>query len=112
MNLKGLDVDTAPRRFGGTRLRWENAANWQVELEWLWTSGYFMDPENRHRYPGHEVLNLRASAALGPRVNVYLRLLNVTGRAYADRADYTVFSGERYFPGRPRSLYAGIEWRW
>ena len=112
VNLNGLDVDTAPRRFGGTRLRWQGRPDWQVELEWLWTSGYFMEPENRHRYPGHEILNLRARAALGPRVIAYLRMLNLTGRAYADRADYTVFSGERYFPGRPRSLFAGLEWRW
>lgn len=112
VNLNGLDVDTAPRRFGGTRLRWQGRPDWQVELEWLWTSGYFMEPENRHRYPGHEILNLRARAALGPRVIAYLRMLNLTGRAYADRADYTVFSGERYFPGRPRSLIAGLEWRW
>ena len=112
VNLKGLDVDTAPRRFGGTRLRWQGQSDWQVELEWLWTSGYFMEPENRHRYPGHEILNLRARAALGPSVIAYLRLLNLTGRAYADRADYTVFSGERYFPGRPRSLFVGFEWRW
>ena len=112
VNLKGLDVDTAPRRFGGARLRWQGHAHWQVELEWLWTSGYFMEPENRHRYPGHEILNLRARAALGESVIVFVRLLNLTGRAYADRADYTVFSGERYFPGRPRSLFAGLEWRW
>ena len=112
VNLRGLDVDTAPRRFGGTRLRWRDESDRQVELEWLWTSGYFMEPGNRHRYPGHEILNLRARAALGKRVIAYLRLLNLTGRAYADRADYTVFSGERYFPGRSRSLFAGLEWRW
>ena len=112
VNLKGLDVDTAPRRFGGTRLRWQGQGDWQVELEWVWTSGYFMEPENRHRYPGHEILNLRARTALGERVIAYVRLLNLTGRAYADRADYTVFSGERYFPGRPRYLLAGLEWRW
>ena len=112
VNLKGLDVDTAPRRFGGTRIRWRDDSDWQMELEWLWTSGYFMEPQNRHRYPGHAILNLRARAALGPRVVAYLRLLNLTGRAYADRADYTVFSRERYFPGRPRSVFAGLEWRW
>lgn len=112
VNLDGLDVDTAPRSFGGARLRWQSEGNWQMELEWLWTSGYFMEPENRHRYRGHEILNLRMRAALGRRLVAYVRLLNLTGRAYADRADYTVFSAERYFPGRPRSLYAGLEWRW
>ena len=57
-------------------------------------------------------MNLRTRIALGERLIVTLRLLNLTDRAYADRADYTVFSGERYFPGRPRSAYLGVEWRW
>ena len=112
VNLKGRDVDTAPRRFGGVRLRWQGRPDWEVELECLWTGGYFLEPENLSRYPGHELLNLRARIALGERLTVTLRLLNLTDRAYADRADYTVFSGERYFPGRPRSAYLGIEWRW
>lgn len=112
VNLKGLDVDTAPRSFGGTRLRWEGEGGRQVELEWLWTSGYFMEPENRHRYPGHEIVNLRARAALAEKLDFHVRVLNLTGRAYADRADYTVFSGERYFPGAPRSLFVGLQWRW
>ncbi len=112
VNLKGRDVDTAPRRFGGARIRWQGRPGWDMELECLWTGGYFLEPENRGRYPGHELLNLRARIALGDRLIATFRLLNLTDRAYADRADYTVFSGERYFPGRPRSAYAGVEWRW
>ena len=112
VNLEGRDVDTAPRRFGGARVRWQGRPGREVELECLWTGGYFLEPENRSRYPGHELLNLRARIALGERLIATLRLLNLTDRAYADRADYTVFSGERYFPGRPRSAYVGIEWLW
>ena len=112
INLKGLDVDTAPRRFGGARLRWAAGRRWEMELEMLWTGGYFLEPENLRRYGGHELLNLRVRGELAKNWIAYLRLLNLTDRAYADRADYTVFSGERYFPGRPRSIYAGVEWRW
>ena len=112
VNLKGHDVDTAPRRFGGARLRWAADRRWETELELLWTGGYFLEPENLRRYGGHELLNLRVRAELGTNWTAYLRLLNLTDRAYADRADYTVFSGERYFPGRPRSAYLGVEWRW
>ena len=112
VNLKGLEVDTAPRRFGGARLRWAASRGWEMELELLWTGGYFLEPENLRRYSGHELLNLRVRGELGKNWIAYLRLLNVTDRAYADRADYTVFSAERYFPGRPRSIYAGVEWRW
>ncbi len=112
VNLRGLDVDTAPRRFGGVRIRWQDADRRAVELECLWTGAYFLEPQNLRRYSGHELFNLRASMALGDRLTAYLRLLNLTGRAYADRADYTVFSSERYFPGAPRSLYLGLRWRW
>ena len=112
VNLRGLDVDTAPRSFGGVRLRWQDGDERTVELECLWTGGYFLEPQNLHRYPGHELLNLRARMALGGRLTAYFRLLNLTDRAYANRADYTVFSGERYFPGAPRSLYLGLQWRW
>ena len=112
VNLKGLDVDTAPRRFGGARLRWRDGDERTVELEFLWTGGYFMEPRNLHRYPGHELVNLRARMPLGSRMIAHLRLLNLTARNYAGRADYTVFSGERYFPGAPRSLYLGLQWRW
>ena len=112
VNLRGLDVDTAPRHFGGVRLRWRDGDERTVELECLWTGGYFMEPRNLHRYPGHELLNLRARMPLGSRITAHLRLLNLTGRAYASRGDYTVFSGERYFPGAPRSLYLGLQWRW
>jgi len=111
-NLRGLDVDTAPRRFGGARLRWQDGDERTVELECLWTGGYFLEPRNLHRYPGHELFNLRARMALGKRLTAYMRVLNLTGRAYAARADYTVFSGERYFPGAPRSLYLGLRRRW
>ena len=112
VNLKGLDVDTAPRNFGGIRLRWQDGEERVVELEWLWTGAYYLEPQNLHRYAGHELFNLRARMALGERLTAYVRLLNLTNRAYADRADYTTFSGERYFPGAPRSLYLGLEWRW
>ncbi len=111
-NLKGLEVDTAPRRFGGARLRWQDGGMRAIELEYLWTGGYFLEPQNLHRYPGHELFNLRARMALGDRLSAYFRLLNLTNRRYASRADYTVFSGERYFPGAPRSLYVGFRWRW
>ena len=40
-----------------------------------------------------------------PKWNIAARITNLTNRDYADRADFSNFSGERYFPGEPRSLY-------
>jgi outer membrane receptor protein involved in Fe transport len=33
----------------------------QGELEWVWLSKYWLDPNNQHEYEGHDLLNLRAS---------------------------------------------------
>ena len=40
---------------------------------------------------------------------VYVRVDNALDRAYADRADYA-FGNYRYFPGRPRAVFAEIAW--
>jgi hypothetical protein len=69
---------------------------------------YWLDAANAHRYPGHELLNLRGrwqGAALG----VTLRLNNALDRDYADRADFA-FGNYRYFPGRGRALFAEVAW--
>ena len=31
---------------------------------------------------------------------------------YAERADYTTFSQQRYFPGTPRTAQVGIQFSW
>ncbi|MGH8496185.1 MAG: hypothetical protein ACREVN_08610 [Gammaproteobacteria bacterium] len=72
-------------------------------LEWTHLGAYYLDAENRHRYPGHDLLNLPAAYRLSPRWQVAARLTNLTDRAYADRADFA-FGEFRYFPGRDRPL--------
>ncbi|NOZ43414.1 MAG: TonB-dependent receptor [Alphaproteobacteria bacterium] len=72
---------------------------------------YYTDPENRHKYSGHDYFNLRAAIRVTNSYSVFIRIMNLTDTRYAKRADYTTFSGERYFPGKPRSLYLGIKTR-
>ena len=45
-------------------------------------------------------LNLRARWQLTQRVDLFARIINLTDTAYAERADFTGFSGDRYFPGK------------
>ncbi|UTW44321.1 TonB-dependent receptor [bacterium SCSIO 12696] len=112
ININGNDVDTAPRRFGSLRLGWGDAENMRLEAEWVVAGSYFLDPENLRTYPGHRLLNIRASWQLSSDWTVRARLLNATDRRYAERADFTSFSGFRYFPGEPRSLFVGVERVW
>lgn len=112
INIDGNDIDSAPRHFGSAQLGWNFSHQARLELEWLHTGRYYLDPENLHQYQGHDLLNLRSSWAPRPGWKVYWRILNLTDEDYAERADYTRFSAERYFPGTPRSLFVGVEWKW
>lgn len=113
--IRDNDIDTAPRHFGSAQLTWQPDERLVTELEWVMMGGYYLDPENDHRYGGHDLLHLRARWQATPALTLTMRLLNITDRDYAERADYatlpTGVGQYRYFPGEPRSLYAGIEYR-
>lgn len=107
-NLNGNDIDTAPRNFGSLQVIWKPTDKIKAELEWVHMGAYYLDPENLHRYEGHDYLNLRAEVQVADRYGLFLRATNLTNVRYAERADWTTFSDERYFPGKPRSLYMGV----
>ena len=108
VNLNGNDIDTAPRHFGSVQVMWQPTDKVKAELEWVRMGSYYLDPENLHKYDGHDYLNLRAEIALSDSYGFFLRVMNLTNATYAERADYTIFTDERYFPGKPRSVYAGV----
>jgi outer membrane receptor protein involved in Fe transport len=70
-----------------------------------------MDADNTTRYPGHNLLNLRASMPVIGSITLFGRLSNVLGERYAENAAFTVARGEEYAPGLPRTLYIGIQYR-
>lgn len=112
VNINGNDVDTAPKHFGSAQLTWSPTPLTRAELEWVHMGKYFTDPENRHRYNGHDIVNLRARWQVASQWHVSARMMNLMNSEYAERADFTSFSGDRYFPGEPRSLYFDVERRW
>ncbi|NNE06086.1 MAG: TonB-dependent receptor [Xanthomonadales bacterium] len=107
--IDGNDVDSAPRWLGSARLRFSPATRLDLELQWVHLGDYFLDAENRFEYSGHDLLNLRGSWRVNDRTRFTLRLNNLTGRRYADRADFA-FGNFRYFPGRGRELFAEIKY--
>jgi len=109
VNLRGRDIDSAPRHFGSMQLILRPTDHIKAELEWVHMGPYYLDPENAHDYQGHDYLNLRAEFQASEKYGFFLRVMNVTDRRYAERADYTSFTEERYFPGKPRSFYMGFK---
>jgi iron complex outermembrane recepter protein len=113
-DIKGNDIDSAPRVFGSSRLGWQlspaQERDARVELEWVYMDSYYLEPDNEHEYDGHSLLNLRFAGNFHPRWRASLRLTNLLDEDYAERADYG-FGNYRYFVGQPRGAYLEIGYR-
>ena len=112
MDIKGNEVDSAPDMFGNMRLQWQPHNRLLAELEWVHMGEYYTNPENTAAYPGHDVLNLRANYHISDAFGLTLNLLNISDEKYAERADWTTFSGDRYFPGEPPRAHLALTWNW
>ena len=114
VDLDGRDIDTAPRRFGSARIgrRFAEAGTLPLvaELEWVHMGRYYLDPDNAHRYDGHDLLNLRATITADSGLGAALRVTNLLDEDYAERADFG-FGQYRYFVGEPRGVFFELSWR-
>ena len=107
--VSGNEIDTAPNWLATAELRYEPAGNWWAGLQGTYLGEDFLEPANRFTYPGHQLLNLRLGVGLTSKINLVLRLNNITGKLIADRADFG--GGDyRYLPGRGRELFAEIRY--
>ena len=109
INIDGNDVDTAPRLFGSIQLAYALKENMQAELEWVYMDKYYLDPENLHEYQGHDLFNFRLKTQLEADWQISATLTNVANSRYAERADFTSFTNERYFPGQPRTAFIELK---
>jgi len=104
LDIKGNDIDTAPKVLFNTRLSYDVTEEIQAQLEWQHVSSYYTDAENLNEYDGHDLVHGRISWDVTNSIILYARINNMLDTEYAERADYTSFSGPRYFPGRPRNF--------
>jgi outer membrane receptor protein involved in Fe transport len=103
-------MDTAPRWLGSAWWQVQATERLQAELEVIHQGGYYVNADNTARYTGHTVGNLRARYRIREGITLFARVINLTDRHYADRADWTFFNPDRYryFPAMPRQFYAGV----
>ncbi|MBT5005402.1 MAG: TonB-dependent receptor, partial [Halieaceae bacterium] len=106
-DIKGNDIDTAPRHFGSARLGWEFNPQSVAELEWVYMGSYYLEPDNKHSYDGHTLMNLRVSSQFSSHWRGTLRLTNLLDEDYAERADFG-FGDYRYFVGQPLGAYVEV----
>jgi iron complex outermembrane recepter protein len=113
LDLSGREMEDAPRTLAGINTTFAPAILRGVTLgaEWSRVGSYWMDAQNTHRYAGHGLFHLRASAPLTSAVTVHARLMNAGNARYAEGAAYTAARGQEYAPGLPRALYLGVQLR-
>ncbi len=104
---RGNRVDTAPDTLAHIRLRYDVSDALMTEIEWRHVGSYFTNPGNTAEYPGHDIFVLRGQVAVSDCLTLFGRVDNILNTQYADRADFA-FGNERYFPGRPRTVFFGI----
>lgn len=102
----GDRVDTAPDTLGNIALQYEGERAGGF-LRWTHVGSYFTNPGNTNSYPGHDIFTLGGRVDLTDILEISLRMDNVLDTRYADRADFA-FGNERFFPGRPRTVFAGL----
>jgi len=107
--VSGNDIDSAPRWLGSAELRYQPAGRFTAGVQAVTLGEYYLDGQNRFSYPGHTLLNLRASFEVTSVVDLYFRLYNLADEAYADRSDHAM-GDYRYLPGRGRELF--VEFRY
>jgi len=106
----GNAVDTAPRWLAGARVGHAQPGAGRFELEWVHVGAYWLDAGNSARYGGHDLLHLRWQRALPNDWQLAVRVMNLSDRRYAERADLG-FATFRYFPGAGRALFVELAWR-
>jgi iron complex outermembrane receptor protein len=113
-NFSGRDIEAAPRVLANTRLTWTPRSGAMAQVEWIRIGSYWLEAGNSAvfgKYPGHDLLNLRASYAFTRHWSAFGRVVNVLDRRFADSA--SVSSNTPVFsPGLPRAFYGGVETHW
>ncbi|WP_299595317.1 TonB-dependent receptor [uncultured Microbulbifer sp.] len=114
LNFAGNDISRAPEALANVTLAYtpEWLSGLRMELEWSHMGSYYTDETNTQSYAGHELFNLRATHDLREDLSVYARLSNVTDERYSTYTSNQVGDEDlSYRPGLPRSLFAGVRYR-
>lgn len=108
VDYSGNEMEQAPRTLATGRLRAPLPFGGEAELEGLYMSEFWMNPENDQRYEGHTLLNFRARVPITATTSLSVRVLNLADRHYAERASHHPFRGGEYSPGKPRTIHVGL----
>jgi outer membrane receptor protein involved in Fe transport len=114
IDYSGNLVEQAPRSLANAFLTWSPSVlkGGRVAFEYSHTGSYPGDAANTAFYSSFDLFNAQGSVQVHPSAELYARVTNLLNRQYAALASYDAFQSWQYNPGSPRSIYAGIRYRW
>jgi iron complex outermembrane recepter protein len=114
LDFSGNEMEAAPNTILNGRLALSPALIGAgiVSLEWNRIGEYWMNPENTHRYQGHDLFNVHASIPMPRGIEIVGRVMNIADTRYAEMSSFTQARGEELAPGMPRTLFLGAQYRW
>jgi iron complex outermembrane receptor protein len=113
VDYTGNEMELAPRVIGNSRLSYRPAffSSGVVAVEWVKLGSYWMDPENTHKYDGHDLFNVFATVPVTANLEVSGRITNLADRRVAETTSFNAQQGERFRPGAPRQFFLGAQYR-
>ncbi|MGH7525372.1 MAG: TonB-dependent receptor, partial [Gemmatimonadales bacterium] len=113
VDYTGNEMELAPRFLGNTRLSYRPPflSSGVIAVEWVRLGSYWMDPENTHKYEGHDLFNVFATVPVMAHLELSGRMTNLADRRFAETSSFNAQQGERFRPGAPRQFYLGAQYR-
>ncbi|HWB40805.1 MAG TPA: TonB-dependent receptor [Gemmatimonadales bacterium] len=113
VDYTGNEMELAPRFLGNGRLSYRPPflSSGVVAVEWVKLGSYWMDPENTHKYEGHDLFNLFATVPVTAHLELSGRVTNLADSRFAETSSFNAQQGERFRPGAPRQFFLGAQYR-
>ncbi|GLX80610.1 TonB-dependent receptor [Thalassotalea eurytherma] len=108
-NIVGNDISNAPNLIGNAAAIYQTEGL-ELSINAQYIDDYYLNPENTSTYEGHTVFHLRSKIEASPNLSLFINIDNLFDKKYAERANYSSFTGERYFPGLPRNIKASVKY--
>ena len=70
---------------------------------------YWLDDNNSRTYEGYTIAHLKANYRVSKQLQLSAKINNISDKIYAESASYS-YDNEKYTPGAPRQVFAGLEY--
>lgn len=109
-DIVGNDIVSAPKLLANVAANY-NSGDWDFNLRGQYVDEYYLNAENTSSYSGHTLLHGRVNYQYSNALSLAFNVDNLLDRRYAERANYTSFTQERYFPGMPRNVKLSVKYQ-